>query len=254
MVSEHIIKSYDEELRRLDNAITQMGGLAETQLANAIEAVVKRDSRLAADVVEADARVDELEQDIESLALRLLALRQPMAVDLRQILAALKTASDLERIGDYATNVAKRSIVLNQSPPVKPAFSIPRMGRLGQVMIKDVLDAYVERDADKALLVWARDEELDEMYTSLFRELLTYMIEDARNITACTHLLFMAKNIERIGDHATNIAETLYFMVHGTPLTMARPKRDWTTSTSAPLAGEGGANGKNGHGPGDSQT
>jgi phosphate transport system protein len=254
MVSEHIIKSYDEELRRLDNAITQMGGLAETQLANAIEAVVKRDSRLAADVVEADARVDELEQDIESLALRLLALRQPMAVDLRQILAALKTASDLERIGDYATNVAKRSIVLNQSPPVKPAFSIPRMGRLGQAMIKDVLDAYVERDADKALLVWARDEELDEMYTSLFRELLTYMIEDARNITACTHLLFMAKNIERIGDHATNIAETLYFMVHGTPLTMARPKRDWTTSTSAPLAGEGGANGKNGHGPGDSQT
>jgi phosphate transport system protein len=253
MVSEHIIKSYDEELRRLDNAITQMGGLAETQLASAIEAMVKRDSRLAADVVEADARVDELEQDIESLALRLLALRQPMAVDLRQILAALKTASDLERIGDYATNVAKRSIVLNQSPPVKPAFSIPRMGRLGQAMIKDVLDAYVERDADKALLVWARDEELDEMYTSLFRELLTYMIEDVRNITACTHLLFMAKNIERIGDHATNIAETLYFMVHGTPLTMARPKRDWTTSASAPPAGEGVANGKDGHGPEDSQ-
>jgi len=253
MVSEHIIKSYDEELRRLDNAITQMGGLAETQLASAIEAMVKRDSRLAADVVEADARVDQLEQDIEGLALRLLALRQPMAVDLRQILAALKTASDLERIADYATNVAKRSIVLNQSPPVKPAFSIPRMGRLGQAMIKDVLDAYVERDADKALLVWARDEELDEMYTSLFRELLTYMIEDPRNITACTHLLFMAKNIERIGDHATNIAETLYFMVHGTPLTMARPKRDWTTSASAPLAGEGIANGKDGHGPEDSQ-
>ncbi len=253
MVSEHIIKSYDEELRRLDNAITQMGGLAETQLASAIEAMVKRDSRLAADVVEADARVDELEQDIESLALRLLALRQPMAVDLRQILAALKTASDLERIGDYATNVAKRSIVLNQSPPVKPAFSIPRMGRVGQAMIKDVLDAYVERDADKALLVWARDEELDEMYTSLFRELLTYMIEDVRNITACTHLLFMAKNIERIGDHATNIAETLYFMVHGTPLTIARPKRDWTTSASAPPAGEGVVNGKDGHGPEDSQ-
>jgi phosphate transport system protein len=253
MVSEHIIKSYDEELRRLDNAITQMGGLAETQLASAIEAVVKRDSRLAADVVEADVRVDQLEQDIEGMALRLLALRQPMAVDLRQILAALKTASDLERIADYATNVAKRSIVLNQAPPVKPAFSIPRMGRLGQAMIKDVLDAYVERDADKALLVWARDEELDEMYTSLFRELLTYMIEDARNITACTHLLFMAKNIERIGDHATNIAETLYFMVHGTPLTMSRPKRDHTTSTSAPLAGEVGSNSKNGHGPEDSQ-
>jgi phosphate transport system protein len=127
------------------------------------------------------------------------------------------------------------------------------MGRLGQAMIKDVLDAYVERDADKALLVWARDEELDEMYTSLFRELLTYMIEDVRNITACTHLLFMAKNIERIGDHATNIAETLYFMVHGTPLTIARPKRDWTTSASAPPAGEGVVNGKDGHGPEDSQ-
>jgi phosphate transport system protein len=251
MVSEHIIKSYDEELRRLDNAITQMGGLAETQLASAIEAVVKRDSRLAADVVEADARVDQLEHDIEGMALKLLALRQPMAVDLRQILAALKTASDLERIADYATNVAKRSIVLNQSPPVKPAFTIPRMGKLGQAMIKDVLDAYVERDADKALMVWARDEELDEMYTSLFRELLTYMIEDPRNITACTHLLFMAKNIERIGDHATNIAETLYFMVHGTPLQMARPKRDRTTSAAAPLAGEAPANGKDERGAGD---
>jgi phosphate transport system protein len=244
MVSEHIIKSYDEELRRLDNAITQMGGLAETQLASAIEAVTKRDSRLAADVVEADLRVDQLEQEIEGQALRLLALRQPMATDLRQILAALKTASDLERIGDYATNVAKRSIVLNQAPPVKPAFSIPRMGRFARTMTKDVLDAYVERDAEKALVVWARDEELDEMYTSLFRELLTYMIEDPRNITACTHLLFMAKNIERIGDHATNIAETLYFMVHGTPLHMTRPKRDHTTSASTPLAGEGGKNGK----------
>jgi phosphate transport system protein len=215
--------------------------------------MVKRDSRLAADVVEADARVDQLEHDIEGMALRLLALRQPMAVDLRQILAALKTASDLERIADYATNVAKRSIVLNQTPPVRPAFAIPRMGRLGQAMIKDVLDAYVERDADKALLVWARDEELDEMYTSLFRELLTYMIEDPRNITACTHLLFMAKNIERIGDHSTNIAETLYFMVHGTPLAMLRPKRDHTTSASAPLAGESIANGKNGHDPEDNQ-
>ncbi|MGH7124658.1 MAG: phosphate signaling complex protein PhoU [Stellaceae bacterium] len=251
MVSEHIIKSYDEELRRLDNAITQMGGLAETQLASAIEAVMKRDSRLAADVVEADARVDQLEQEIEGMAVRLLALRQPMALDLRQILSALKSASDLERIADYATNVAKRSIVLNQSPPVKPAYAIPRMGRLGQAMIKDVLDAYVERDADKALLVWARDEELDEMYTSLFRELLTYMIEDARSITPCTHLLFMAKNIERIGDHATNIAETLYFMVHGTPLTLARPKRDLTAATSAPFAGD--SNGKDEPGAKDSQ-
>jgi phosphate transport system protein len=250
MVSEHIIKSYDEELRRLDNTITQMGGLAETQLATAIEAVVKRDSRLAAEVVEGDSRVDQLEHDIEGLAVRLLALRQPMAVDLRQILAALKISSDLERIADYAANVAKRSIVLNQAPLVKPAFAIPRMGRLGQAMIKDILDAYVERDADKALVVWARDEEIDEMYTSLFRELLTYMIEDPRNITACTHLLFIAKNIERIGDHATNIAETLYFMVHGTPLHQLRPKRDRTSMASAPApaAAEGATNGFGDHG------
>ncbi len=226
MVSEHIIKSYDEELQRLDNAITQMGGFAESQLAAAIDAVMKRDSDLASEVIEGDVQVDQLEREIEGLVLRLLALRQPMARDLRQIIAALKIASDLERIGDYAANVAKRSMALNQTPAVKPVYSIPRMGRLGQAMIKDMLDAYVERDADKALAVWLRDEELDEMYTSLFRELLTYMIEDPRNITACTHLLFIAKNLERIGDHTTNIAETLYFLVHGTPLAQSRPKGD----------------------------
>jgi|SRR5579872_4542992 len=229
MASEHIIKSYDQELARLDSTITQMGGIAESQLTASIEAVVRRDSELATEVIEGDVRVDELEGEVESQALRLLALRQPMARDLRQILAALKIASDLERIGDYAANVAKRSIVLNQSPPVRPVFAIPRMGQIGQSMVKDILDAYVERDADKALEVWLRDEELDEMYTSLFRELLTYMIEDPRNITACTHLLFMAKNLERVGDHTTNIAETLYFLVHGKPLTQTRPKRDRTS-------------------------
>jgi phosphate transport system protein len=226
LVSEHIIKSYDEELQRLDNIITQMGGLAESQLADAIDAVVRRDSALAARVVEGDAAVDQIERDLDNLAIRLLALRQPMARDLREIFVALKIASDLERIGDYAANVAKRAIALNQTPPVRPVYAIPRMGRLGQAMIKDILDAYVERDADKALAVWLRDEELDEMYTSLFRELLTYMIEDPRNITACTHLLFIAKNLERIGDHTTNIAETLYFLVHGTPLAQTRPKGD----------------------------
>jgi phosphate transport system protein len=190
-------------------------------------------------VIEGDAKVDALEREVESLVVRLLALRQPMARDLRQIVAALKTATDLERICDYAANVAKRSIVLNQSAPVKPVYALPRMGALCQGMIKDMLDAYVERDADRALAVWLRDEELDEMYTSLFRELLTYMIEDARNITPCTHLLFMAKNLERIGDHATNIAETLYFLVHGKPLAQIRPKRDRTTSAEAPLADDG---------------
>jgi phosphate transport system protein len=239
MATEHIIKSYDEELRRLNNTITQMGGLGESQLAAAIEAVVKRDSELAARVVEGDARVDQLEREVDGLVVRLLALRQPMARDLREILAALRIASDLERICDYAANVAKRSIVLNQSPPVKPVYTLPRMVKLAQALTKDVLDAYVARDADKALVVWARDEELDEMYSSLFRELLTYMMEDPRNITACTHLLFMAKNVERIGDHATNIAETVYFLVNGTPLTQMRPKRDNSAETIIAPRGSG---------------
>ncbi len=226
MSSEHIIKSYDEELRRLNNTITEMGGLAESQLAAAIEAVVERDSEMAASVVEGDAQVDRLQHDLDNLALRLLALRQPMARDLREIFAAIKIASDLERICDYAANVAKRAIALNQSPPVPPVHALPRMARLAELLVKDVIDAYVDRDADKAYAVWMRDEELDEMYSSLFRELLTYMMEDPRNIGSCTHLLFMAKNIERIGDHATNIAEDLYYLVHGTPLTQARPKGD----------------------------
>jgi len=238
MASEHIVKSYDQELQRLDNIIAEMGGLAETQLASAIDAVAKRDSALAAQVIESDGNVDELEREVESLVVRLLALRQPMARDLRQIVAALKTATDLERIGDYASNVAKRSIALDQMPPVKPASAIQRMGRSCGAMIKDMLDAYVERDADKAMAVWLHDEEIDDLYTSLFRELLTYMIEDPRTITACTHLLFMAKNLERIGDHTTNIAETLYFLVHGTPLTEVRPKRDRTSVVVGAEAGK----------------
>jgi len=226
MAAEHIIKSYDEELSRLNKIIVEMGGLAESQLAAAIDAVVQRDSDLAARVVEGDMAVDQLERDLDNLAIRLLALRQPMARDLREIVVALKIASDLERICDYAANVAKRSIALSQAPPIQPVYALPRMGRLALLLVKDVIDAYVERDPEKALAVWNRDEELDEMYASIFREFLTYMMEDPRNIGACTHLLFMAKNIERIGDHATNIAENLYYLVHGTPLTRARPKGD----------------------------
>ncbi len=226
MVSEHIIKSYDEELRRLNNTITEMGGLAESQLAGAIEAVTKRDSELAAGVIAGDSQVDQLERDLNNLVLRLLALRQPMARDLREIFAALKIASDLERICDYAANVAKRAIALNQLPPIRPVYALPRMAHLAELLVRDVIDAYVARDADKAYAVWIRDEELDEMYSSLFRELLTYMMEDPRNIGASTHLLFMAKNIERIGDHATNIAEDLYYLVHGKPLEEVRPKGD----------------------------
>jgi len=226
MSSEHVVKGYGEELLKLNNTITEMGGLAESQLAAAIEAVVRRDSELAASVVEGDAKVDSLQRDLDNLGIRLLALRQPMARDLREVFAALKIASDLERICDYAANVAKRSIALNQAPPVRPVYALPRMAHLAELLIKDVLDAYVARDAEKAYAVWTRDAELDEMYSGLFRELLTYMMEDPRNISSCTHLLFMAKNIERIGDHATNIAEDVYYLVHGTPLTEARPKGD----------------------------
>src|SRR5581483_35815 len=226
MAAEHIIKSYDEELSRLSKMIVEMGGLAESQLASALDAVSRRDSALAVQVIEGDAEVDGIERELDNLAIRLLALRQPMARDLREIVAALKIGSDLERICDYAANVAKRSIVLSQSPPIQPTHALPRMAHLALLLVKDVIDAYIERDADKAILVWARDEELDEMYSSLFREFLTYMMEDPRNIGIYTHLMFMAKNIERIGDHATNIAENLYFMVRGTPLTQARPKGD----------------------------
>ena len=226
MASEHITRAYDEELSKLNNAIAEMGGIAESQLGSAIEAVVKRDTELAGRVVEGDARVDQLERDVDNLAIRVLALRQPVARDLREIFAALKIASDLERIADYASNVAKRSIALSQTPPVRPVYALPRMAQFAQLQIKDVLDAYVQRDADKAYSVWIRDTELDEMYSSLFRELLTYMMEDPRSIGSCTHLLFMAKNIERIGDHATNIAENLYYLVNGAPLEQVRPKRD----------------------------
>ena len=239
MPAEHIIKSYDEELERLNKMVVEMGGLAESQLAAAIDAVVKRDSALAARVVEGDAAVDQIERDLDNLAIRLLALRQPMARDLREIFVALKIASDLERICDYAANVAKRSIALSQAPPVQLVHALPRMAQFALLLVKDVIDAYVEHDADKALAVWTRDEELDEMYSSLFREFLTYMMEDPRNIGACTHLLFMAKNIERIGDHATNIAETVHYLVVGEQLVDERPKSDASSMTSVAYPAKG---------------
>jgi phosphate transport system protein len=224
--SEHIVKSFDDELKQLSEIVIQMGGLAESQLQLAVEALTRRDAELGGRVVRADGRIDELEQKIGQLVVRTLALRQPMAQDLRHVVAALKIASDLERMGDYAANVGKRAIALSQMQPLKPVSGIPRMARLAMAIIKDVLDAYVELDATKAIEVWNRDEEVDEMYTSLFRELLTYMMEDPRNITGCTHLLFIAKNIERIGDHATNIAETIHFLVVGKDIEATRPKGD----------------------------
>jgi phosphate transport system protein len=238
MVAEHTVKSFDDELKRLNQVISQMGGLVEMQLQAAVEALVKRDADAAGKVVRDDAKIDELELQSSQLVIRLLALRQPMAVDLRQIVSALKISSDLERIGDYAANVAKRAIALSQIPAVKPLYTIPRMARLVQQIIKDVLDAYVERDAVKAIAAWQRDEEVDEMYTSLFRELLTYMMEDQRNIGPCIHLLFIAKNIERMGDHATNVAEDIHYLVHGTPIDATRPKGDQTSFAIVSPPGE----------------
>jgi len=226
MSTDHIVTSFDEELSRLSDLLSRMGGLAESQLENAIEALQKRDSALAEGAVESDRRIDELHMEVDEMAIRLLALRQPMAGDLRHIVTALKVAPIVERIGDYSKNVAKRTIALNQMPPVKPLFAIPRMGRLVREMTKDVLDAFSNKDVAMAREVWTRDKEVDDMYDSLFRELLTYMMEDARNITACTHLLFVARNIERIGDLATNIAELIYYQVEGVALDEDRPKAD----------------------------
>ena len=234
MTQEHMIKSIDEEYRHLNDLISRMGELVESQIGDAIVSVTERDSVLATEVIANDIEVDKLEQTIEDLTLKMMALRQPVAVDLREVLSALRISGDLERIGDYAVNVAKRAIALNQMTRIRPANAMPRMGQIAKQMIRDVLDAYVRRDVDKAIAVWNCDEELDEMYSSLFRVLLTHMMEDARNITPSTHLLFIAKNIERVGDHTTNIAETIYFLVTGTQLRAARPKRDETAFVAEP--------------------
>jgi len=226
MTLEHTVKSYDEELNRLQHGIAEMGSLAELELQNAVQALVRRNAELGHQIVQDDVHVDELEQQATAQVVRLLALRQPMASDLREIVAALKIASDLERIGDYAANIGKRVVALSQTPPFKLPAALPRMGWLAQQNMRDTLAAYAERNPEKALRAWQADEELDETYSSLFRELLTHMMEDPRNIGSCTHLMFIAKNIERIGDHATNIAETVYFMVLGEPIGSARPKGD----------------------------
>jgi phosphate transport system protein len=226
MVTEHLVKSFGEQLERLNASISEMAGLAESQLQMALDALSRRDTDLAQKVIAGDARVDQLEKDVAHQVVRLLALRQPMAIDLRAIVSALKISSDIERIADYAANLAKRSLVLSQIPPMRSLGGVERLGRLVLALMKDVFDAFAHSDVQKAHSVWLRDEEVDDMYTSLFRELLTYMMEDARNITPCTHLLFMAKNIERMGDHATNIAELIEFKVTGKEMTEARPKGD----------------------------
>jgi phosphate transport system protein len=233
-MTEHIVTSYDDELKALAVKLTHMGGHAEKLLNDSIVALQTHDQDLAVRTIEADEIVDRLEEEVEEQAILMIAKRQPMAVDLREIVAAIKISSDLERIGDMAKNIAKRAVaVQSETGAQKSIVGIDHMSRLAAMQLKDVLDAYSQRDLEKAMLVWNRDSELDSMYTSIFRELLTYMMEDPRNITFSTHLLFAAKNIERVGDHATNIAETIYYLTKGEPLREQRPKDDASSFTSA---------------------
>ena len=237
--SKHIVQAYDAELRQLTEMIGRMGGLTESQIDTAIRAVVERDEELAREVAGNDTLVDRMEADIDAMVIRLLALRQPMAVDLRYTLAALKIASDLERTADHAENISRRVARLAEAPPAPAIAGIKRMGRMVLELIKDVLDSYTEGDTDKAVAVWLRDQEVDDLYSSLFRELLTYMMEDPRNITPCTHLLFAAKNIERMGDHAKNIAETVYFQVTGRLLVDDLPGENKPAAGTPPGGGAG---------------
>jgi phosphate transport system protein len=228
-MADHTVKSYDEELGSLKKLVSLMGGLAEEQLAHAITAVTKNDTKLADEVIAGDGRIDQLERQIEEKAILTIAKRQPMALDLRQIVVTIRIAADLERIGDLAKNTAKRTHAITEAMPRKLVMSLKRIGDLAQEQLKAVLDAYSRADPEKAMQVWRSDEDIDALYNSIFRELLTYMMEDPRNIGPCTHLLFGAKNMERVGDHTTNVAENIYFLVHGRAIDEERPKKDGTS-------------------------
>ena len=228
-MTEHTAKAFDTDLQELTRKVSEMGGLAEREIADSIQALTRRDVDLAKRVVATDPSIDTLQQEIEEKAVLTIARRQPMAVDLREIVAALRVANDLERIGDLAKNIGKRVSALDGDfNPNKLLRGVEHMASLVLAQLKQVLDAYASRDLGSALAVWKGDEQIDAMCTSLFRELLTYMMEDPRNITFCIHLMFCAKNIERMGDHATNIAETVHFMVEGRPIGDQRPKGDTT--------------------------
>lgn len=230
-MTQHTVKSYDFEFAELDKLTAQMGGLAEKLLADAFESLDRRDPEMANSTVVIDKSIDALEQQIEELAILMIARRQPLANDLRHIMTVLKIASDLERIGDLAKNIAKRALaVAGESHPKSLMIELRHMADLAMRQLKDVLDALSNRDVDKARKVWRSDAGLDALYNSVFRELLTYMMEDPRNISLCTHLLFGAKNIERIGDHTTNIAENVVYLVEGVALTDERPKSDETST------------------------
>jgi phosphate transport system protein len=227
IVTDHILKAFDADLQDLRRRISEMGGIAEKMLVDGITALVRKDTALAQSVISADGRLDILQREVEEHAILMIARRQPLAVDLRETISVIRVSGDVERIGDLAKNIAKRAhAVSGQFQPQKVVAGLEHMSDLAMGQLKDVLDAYAERDDAKALDVWRRDGQIDALYTSLFRELLTYMMEDPRNISFCTHLLFVAKNVERIGDHTTNVAETIHYLVTGETLTLERPKND----------------------------
>lgn len=224
-MAEHIVRSFDNELEVLGRSIAEMGGIAEKMLADAMEALSRLDTDLAQHVVTTDPRLDALQRSIEEHAILTIARRQPMAVDLREIVAAIRVSGDLERIGDLAKNIAKRTMkIANEARMPRALVGLRHMNDMAALQLKDVLDAYAQRDEARARAVWLRDGDLDALDDSVFRDLLTFMMEDPRNISFCTHLLFCSKNIERVGDHATNIAETVVYLVSGTTLPTDRPK------------------------------
>lgn len=233
-MANHIVKSFDQDLADLRTMIAEMGALAQKSLSDSVRALTSRNSNLAQDVVATDRTIDALQRTIEERAILIIAKRQPMAMDLREIVAALRVSNDLERIGDLGKNIAKRVAALGQQMQPAQIFSgFDSLSALVLTQVQNVLAAFQNRDVEAALSVWRSDGAIDAMYTSLFRELLTYMMEDPRNIGFCTHLLFCAKNIERIGDHATNIAETVHYLVTGHEPSGERPKND--TSSSLPV-------------------
>ncbi|MFE0017702.1 phosphate signaling complex protein PhoU [Mesorhizobium sp. NPDC059054] len=229
MQSVHIVSAYDEELKFLAKRIAAMGGHAERMVEQAVAALVSADQDLAQKVIRDDIVLDEGQREIDDKAILIIARRQPMATDLREIVGAIRISADLERVGDLGKNVAKRVMSVTDGREATSLYrGLEALANLALIQLKDVLDVYASRSVEKIGIVRDRDEQIDAMYTSLFRELLTYMMEDPRNITSCTHLLFCAKNIERIGDHATNIAETIYYIVTGDQLPAERPKEDKT--------------------------
>lgn len=226
-MGEHIVSSYDNDLEDLRRTISEMGGIAEKMMAEASQALVQRDRALAQAVISADSRLDILQREVEEKAVLLIARRQPIAIDLRETISAIRVSNDLERIGDLAKNVAKRVLAISEEyQPQQIVIGVQHMSDLVQEQLKDVLDAYATRDIKAAVDVWERDGAVDALYNSLFRALLTYMMEDPRNISFCTHLLFCAKNVERVGDHTTNIAETIHYLATGHTIDGDRPKDD----------------------------